>query len=303
MTTIRNNNDNDDNSEGSNKPWLLVVCAMEAEARAMEAQLENIHVLDPPLVVVADTAQIRRVSGTRSGIRVDVLTCGIGEVDAAVVTTAVLAKEQSSSSSLLSAPMAVLSVGCAGSHADELRAGDVVISTSIVPAAYRVVMRDATVQHIGQRRGANCAPLREVHIDEYLLAAAKRLITTTSDHIELPPWPGATRPPCIVHGKVCSSDTWTQDTTEIRRMQQTLGTACEEMEAYGVVRACSLFGITRFIAVKDISNNELRPSEATKNASFDGDHAWVLREIGVRAAAVAAGIIDIIANDDVIMQT
>ena len=77
---------------------------------------------------------------------------------------------------------------------------------------------------------------------------------------------------------------------EIRRLHASLGTACEEMEAFGVFRAASLMGVKRFIAIKDISNNELLEDETT-DATFSGKDNWMLEEIGQRASLLAQAMI------------
>ena len=62
------------------------------------------------------------------------------------------------------------------------------------------------------------------------------------------------------------------------------------MEAFGVFRAASQFGVTRFIAIKDISNNELDKDETT-DATFTGKDNWMLEEIGQRASLLAQSVI------------
>lgn len=83
---------------------------------------------------------------------------------------------------------------------------------------------------------------------------------------------------------------WTQDVAEIRRLHASLDTSCEEMEAFGVFRAASLMGVRRFIAIKDLSNNELDEDETT-DATFTGKDDWMLEEIGQRASLLAHSMI------------
>ena len=61
------------------------------------------------------------------------------------------------------------------------------------------------------------------------------------------------------------------------------------MEAYAVARAAQSFGAP-FLAIKDIANNELEPSN-TAGAETGVGESIVLDEIGRRAAIVAAATI------------
>ena len=169
-----------------------------------------------------------------------------------------------------------------------------VIGTSIVPAAMKIILPDGDQQHVGQRIGVGKTALGELRTDARLVLAAK---SATRDGLELPAWPASRegRAPRVVEGKICSTDTWTQDASEIRRLSSVLDTSCEEMEAFGVLRAASHFGITRCIAIKDISNNELSAGEAT-DGTFSGKDAWILDEIGERAATLAAAVIESVAD-------
>ena len=150
-------------------------------------------------------------------------------------------------------------------------------------------------QHVGQRIGVGRAALPELRADARLVDAAR--LAARDGALRLPAWPSARdgRAPRVVEGRVCSTDTWTQDASEIHRLGAVLGTACEEMEAFGVMRAASYFGVSRCVAVKDISNNELSAGEST-DGTFAGKESWILGQIGLRAAAVAAAVIEHVAE-------
>lgn len=100
------------------RPWALVVCALREEAAQMEALLEGVRAVGTT-PATTHVARTERTSGFLRGLRVDVLTCGVGEVDAAIAVAALLAGERGNP------PAAIISVGCAGAHREDLRAGDV----------------------------------------------------------------------------------------------------------------------------------------------------------------------------------
>ena len=221
--------------------WALVVCAVREEACFVEARLTRSH-------EVALAPAWRRVRGWIGGLQVDVLTCGIGEVDAASATTAALLSEPRR-------PVAALSVGCSGAHRPEVRPGDVVLGAAVVPTACKMVRADGSSEHVGQRLTTSASPLAELRADAHLLGLARAAALQAA----LPPWPTTPgRVPAVHEGKVGSSDVWTQQVEEIER-QAALGTYCEEMEAHGVARACAAFGVP-LLAIKDVANNELTPA-------------------------------------------
>lgn len=106
---------------------------------------------------------------------VDVVTCGIGEVDAAMVTTAIL---------LQRLPQLVLSVGCSGAHSKHLKEGDVVVSTAVVPTACKMIRHNGESHHIGLRLNTENPPLRELPIDSILTEAAMAAAALST----LPSW-------------------------------------------------------------------------------------------------------------------
>lgn len=279
-----------ENASGSaESPWILVVCACAEEARFVRDALEG-------LVVGESSAPLRRplargrISGTATeeSIRVEVMTCGIGEVDATMATAALLVERHGKREP---PPACVLSVGCTGAHGPGIRPGDVVLGTSIVPLACRMVRSDGSSEHVGHRFSTSRDPLSELACDAKLLKVAREAASSAV----LPPWP--TIPgvrPTVHEGKVGSTDTWTQDTVEIRRLHSELGTLCEEMEAYGVARVCTECGdgdsVLPFLAIKDIANNEL-DSDINSGEETGMGESIILEEIGRRASIVAVATI------------
>jgi len=256
---------------------VAVLCAVREEARHIEERLERVQTM--PFSV--GTRRYRRVRGVVGRVVVDVVTCGIGSVDATATATALLS---AASFSL------VVNCGCSGGHREEVRAGDCVVGASVVPSAYKMVRADGSSEHVGLRLDTSSDPLRELAVDAGLLRVAE----ATAGDVDLPPWPTTPHRRPVVHtGKIASSDIWTQHRDDIRRQSATLGTLCEEMESFAVARVCDHFGLP-WLTVKDVVNNELLDDD-------DDDHSptpetglgesLVLDELGRRAAIVVIAIL------------
>ena len=258
-------------------PWALVICAVSEEAIFVEAELSNAATLTLSGTVAGNTKVLR---GQIGGIRVDVVTCGIGSVDAAMVTTAALLEAPCP-------PIAVLSVGCAGAHADFTKSGDVVLGSAAVPTAYKMVREDGRPEHVGLRFTTSDEPMADLPASGRLLDVAK----TAAASMDLPAWPTTPKRRPMVHtGKICSSDIWTQQPAEIHRMHTELGTLCEEMEAFSVARVCMAMGSggggVPWLAIKDVVNSELEPVEGAAEETGLGE-SILLGEVGKRAAMIA----------------
>jgi nucleoside phosphorylase len=93
----------------------------------------------------------------------------------------------------------------------------------------------------------------------------------------------------VLTGTVGSADIWTQHGESIRDLHTIHGSLCEEMEAAAIAQVAATFGVP-FLAIKDISNNELR--EFT-DLSIEGSSvlAHVADEVGRRAALVVEATI------------
>ena len=90
-------------------------------------------------------------------------------------------------------------------------------------------------------------------------------------------------------GTVASADVWTQHGESIRTMHDRYGSLCEEMEAAAAAQVVAMYGIP-FLAINDISNNELRKATALTRLGWPslddlGDH------LGLRAALVVEALI------------
>ena len=125
--------------------------------------------------------------------------------------------------------------------------------------------------------------------DATLLANARSAADRLSVAGALPLWPGRDGPPVVHGGVIGSSDTWTQHRPSIEQLHREHHTLCEEMESQAIASVCRTFDVP-FLAVKDISNNELR--DDTTDALIK-----VVDELGRRASIVVEGVIQQLAAE------
>uniref|UniRef100_A0A7S0DTN5 WW domain-containing protein n=1 Tax=Amorphochlora amoebiformis TaxID=1561963 RepID=A0A7S0DTN5_9EUKA len=246
---------------------FVVICAVEEEAIHFRKLMSR-------AVDIELGGTIRRTRGLINKLVVDLIVSGIGIINATSAATAAVLEGGSSI-------YGMISVGCSGAHLETLRRGDVVIATSIVPIGSYKVTPDGKTEFKGfQSVVGKTNPMR-ITSDSKLLRLAQRRAAA----VRLPKWPGSDDIPRVVSGPVASSDTWTQKKATILFVHKTFETCCEEMEAAGVCSVASRFGIA-FLAIKDISNNELSTETVKEGLGLD------LEEIGKRAAILAADLIE-----------
>ena len=230
---------------------IAVVCAMEWElSQALQAL--------PPATADGDSVHL-----TQIGDQPLVLAgSGMGMQPAAARTHAVLERY---------APRAVVNYGCAGAHRADLLPGDLVVATHVV--AY-------------EDDG------RPLPVDATLLQAARDAAEALVDRHE--PWPLelgwptglARRSPLVFFGTVASADRWNRAADTIAALADRHQSLCEDMEAAAIGRVCANHEVP-FIAIKDISNNELLRPTASGQAMVDelGD------QLARRAAAFTLALL------------
>lgn len=249
---------------------VAVLCAMEKEAVHLRRRLE--HARDEPL------ARWRRTRGTIGAVPVDVIICGIGLINAAAATSAVCALER---------PRAIFNYGCSGAHRDDIDPGDVVIASHVVHFSSLIVLPDGLRRYEGFRYYVD----REEVLAERLAPDPTLLdiAVAVAGSVDLPAWVGIGHPPRVLTGTVGSADIWTQHGESIRDLHTIHGSLCEEMEAAAIAQVAATWGVP-FLAVKDISNNELREfTDMTIAGSSVLAH--VADEVGRRAALVVEATI------------
>ncbi|HEX5167388.1 MAG TPA: 5'-methylthioadenosine/S-adenosylhomocysteine nucleosidase, partial [Thermomicrobiales bacterium] len=244
---------------------VAVVCAMDSEAVHLRRRLEGPR--EEPL------ARWRRTRGTIGTVPVDVIVCGIGLINAAAATSALCT---------LAPPAAIINYGCSGAHRDDIDPGDVVIASHVVHFSSLIVLPDGARRYEGFRYFVD---YEEVLADR--LAPAPALLERAIDvakRVELPEWDGVGHQPQVLVGTVGSADIWTQHGESIRDLHTIHGSLCEEMEAAAIAQVAATWGVP-FLAIKDISNNELRQYT---DMEIEGSSilAHVVDEVGRRAALI-----------------
>lgn len=162
-------------------------------------------------------------SGSLEGVPVLLAECGIGKVNAAALTQALLAAGADR----------VVFTGVAGAVADSLRIGDVVVSSD-------AVQHDVDVTGLGYEPGEVPGVGKAWEADPALrsaaLAAARALAGVR-----------------VVEGRVASGDTFVSDPARVRQLRQTFDAACAEMEGAAVAQVCARWGVP-FVIVRSISD-------------------------------------------------
>ena len=249
---------------------IAVICAMESEAGHLRRRLDGTH--EAPL------SRWRRTRGQLGVAPVDLIVSGIGLINAAAATAALC---------VLARPRALLNYGCAGAHRDDLGPGDVVLGERVVHVSSQIVLPSGERKHMGFDFHVDDARTQAEAIaaDPGLLALARRV----AEGCALPPWPGEAESPRVLVGPVASADIWTQHGESIRTLHDLHGSLCEEMEAAAIAQVAAIHGVP-FLAVKDISNNELRRATEANARGWPSLEA-LAPELGRRAALVVEAIV------------
>jgi adenosylhomocysteine nucleosidase len=254
---------------------IAVLCAMESELMHLRASL-------PPTIV--ERYGERHAEVTTLGSRQIILACcGICMASAAAATEATIQRF---------APVAVLNYGCSGAHRADLLPGDIVIGARVVSLDRISVEADGTerrlrmwYQHGGESKRAESAPA-----SPELLDLAIRVAGTLE--VAQDPWPATVgwpeavphRIPQVVAGTIGTSDRWTRSPARIAQFAALFQSDCEEMEAAAIALTCLTHDVP-FLAVKDISNNELL---RTTDHLFETETTG---QLGRRAAALILGML------------
>ena len=239
---------------------ILIVCAMNEESNHMVKELKN-HDIE------YNTGYYSDRNTEKPDIQVDILTTGIGMVNAAIKTTEFLAKER---------PDIIINVGCAGAHDETLNLGDVVIGEKCLSTSNLIIDRKNDIHHYGMRcSSTNTDCIKQWNADSDLLNFINyekydELKTYKDDNKSI-----------VKHGVIGSSDIWLDNIPRVKWSQNFFGTDCEEMEAASIAQVAYLHEIP-FMAIKDISNSVYRSSD------FEGISHDVPCFAGKNSAIVAA---------------
>ena len=248
---------------------FIVCCAVEEESTHAERLLEG-SVVERPLNL-GDRAW-RRVCGAVGAASVEIVTTGIGMVNAASAMTALAAETICSSG--MPPVDGVLGFGCAGGHIEQLETGDLVVASSCVPLGAHRLLLDGSKRYKGFERAIADPAKLSIPTDKRLRSALERAASATGRR--------------AVVGPVGSSDTISQQPAAIQEMQAALGTVCEDQDSSALAQVCTSLPVP-FACVRDISINELR---CTSVRAAAGESTSVdVQKIGWRSAATVMGAI------------
>ncbi len=162
-------------------------------------------------------------SGSLEGVPVLLAECGIGKVNAAALTQALLA----------AGAARVVFTGVAGAVADSLRIGDVVVSSD-------AVQHDVDVTGLGYEPGEVPGVGKAWEADPALRSAAV-VAARALEGVR------------VFEGRVASGDAFVSDPARVWQLRQTFGAACAEMEGAAVAQVCARWGVP-FVIVRSISD-------------------------------------------------
>lgn len=197
---------------------LALIGAMEEEVAPLRAGLEA------PEQRVQGPWRWQR--GTLDGVPVLVAACGIGKVNAAALSQALLAEGAGG----------VLFTGVAGALDPSLRVGDLVV-------AHDVIQHDVDVRALGYLRGQVPGEpfpwLADPALRERLVEAARAL--ATAEGLQL------------VVGRIASGDAFIADAERVHGLRADFSASCAEMEGGAVAQVCARWGVP-WAMVRSISD-------------------------------------------------
>ena len=206
-----------------------IIGAMDSEVEYLKSQAEGAR--------TCVVAGMEFVEGTLGGVEVVVVRCGVGKVNAAVCTQALIGQ--------LGATR-VINTGVAGSLDDRIEIGDLVISTD---ALHHDV--DATVMGYAPGEVPSMG-IVAFEADAAMRAAALRAAAQAAPDVH------------VFEGRVCSGDQFIGSAAAKARIIETFGGMCCEMEGASIAHTCHLNGVP-FVIVRAISDK----ADDSGNVSFE----------------------------------
>lgn len=172
----------------------------------------------------------RWLRGELEGQEVLVAECGIGKVNAAGLTQALLA----------AGAQRVIFTGVAGALDPSLQPGDLVISSD-------AVQHDVDVTKLGYRLGEVPGSGLAWPADPTLVAAAQLAAAELPDVT-------------VLTGRIASGDTFVAGAAEAALIRERFGAVCAEMEGAAVAQLCHAWGVP-FVIVRSISDSANHDAE------------------------------------------
>lgn len=195
---------------------VAIIGAMEQEIALLRDQIENYYMIQ--------CSGIQIYIGQIKSVNVALLKSSIGKVAAAVGTTILLQYFQ---------PDIVINIGSAGSIANKLKIGDIVISEE-------VRYHDADVTVFGYEHGQMAGCPAAFLADSALISLAEDSIEQFNLN--------------AIRGLICSGDSFINGAELLVRIRAVFPSAIAvDMEAAAIGHVCYLFG-TPFVVVRVISD-------------------------------------------------
>jgi adenosylhomocysteine nucleosidase len=250
---------------------VAVICAMENE-------LTHLRTMFPQTYEDWYTERYSWVTSLENH-SIILCCCGVGMSNAAATTEAVINRYH---------PTAILNYGCSGSHRLDLLPGDLVIGSRLVTPDRVVLEADGSERYIGMwylHHGIH-KKVQYLSCSPELLELATQTATILEGTHE--PWPLDSRwpssvphrsPQVFIGGTIATSESWNRAVDRISHLVAQHDSVCEDMEAAAIALICASHDVP-FLAVKDISNNELL--QTTNDQHFQTTTA---EQVGKRAAA------------------
>ncbi len=186
-----------------------IICAMQIEADGILALMDNKE--------QKEIAKMKFTSGTLNGKEIVVVVCGVGKVNAAMCSFAMIQNYS---------PDCVINSGVAGSVSPKVSIGDIVVATNAVE-------HDMNTTALGDKQGEVSFPEGTVmyfecdeKIGDTLYNSAKKLEDTRAEK-----------------GTVASGDIFISERKQRVKIGQTFNALACEMEGAAIAHICSRAGV------------------------------------------------------------
>lgn len=222
-----------------NKSTILVVVAMEVEAKVLLEQMSNIK--------EKNKYGYTFYEGNIEDKNIVILLSGVGLINASsALTTAIIEYN----------PKTIINYGIAGAMSKTIHTKDIIIGTTISNInSYRTT-------ELKEKEGSNPNNWElltflsgetdryiEYDSNEHLLELTKKIEYLNGN---------------IVYGKIGSGDAWNREIDRILHLNQKYGIICEDMESVAIYRIANKYNIP-VISIKIISDNSLIGEEYNRN--------------------------------------
>ncbi|AWN23943.1 5'-methylthioadenosine/adenosylhomocysteine nucleosidase [Deinococcus irradiatisoli] len=191
-------------------------------------------------------------AGRLDGHEVLITEGGIGKVNAAMTTSALIAAGATQ----------VIFTGVAGGVHPELRVGDIVVSTDCL-------QHDVDVTALGYELGLVPGESLSWLADDIL----REVATEAAGQLE------GLR---VVEGRVASGDQFVASREKVRWLWETFGAACAEMEGAAVAQVCAKHGVP-FVVIRSVSD--------TADHDANVDYRTFMPQVAQHAKQVVRGML------------